>query len=235
MKRAVCFDLFSTLVDVGSVPLHVGELTATVLGVEPQVWNEACFSDHHEICSPTKHLDVVRTLAHQMDPSISMERIKEATHQRQARFDYALTNHVPEEIIQGIDRIRAHGYKTALISNASTAEVAAWSESPLQQLFDVTVFSCDVGMKKPDPSIYHHTAKQLNVETHDCIFVGDGGSNEHHGAHAVGMEAVWVTYYLGQDIITRRQKSLKNRISKRFSCFNTLTQWLEATSENPKP
>ena len=45
-------------------------------------------------------------------------------------------------------KLRDQGYLLALISNASTAEVQAWPESPLQSLFDVSVFSCHVGMKK---------------------------------------------------------------------------------------
>jgi putative hydrolase of the HAD superfamily len=187
MLRAVCFDLFNTLVNVGTVPRHIGGTTAEVLGVNAQAWNAACFSDDHDICRPTQHLDVIRTLAHCLDPNIPLSRIEEATQQRQARFDYALTGHVPPAAINALGALRNQGYQIALISNASTSEVRAWSKSPLRSLFDVAVFSCDVGMKKPDPAIYHYTAQQLGLLAQQCVFVGDGGSDEHHGAHASGM------------------------------------------------
>ena len=163
MSHAVCFDLFNTLVNVGTVPTDIGGTTAEVLGVDASAWNQACFSEHHEICHPTNHFDVIRTLAHQLDPQMPLERIEDATRQRQARFDAALTTHVDKDVVNTLQKLRDQGYQIALISNASTAEVQAWPESPLRSLFDVSVFSCHVGMKKPDPAIYHYTAEKLGA------------------------------------------------------------------------
>lgn len=226
MSRTVCFDLFNTLVNVGSVPTHIGGTTADVLGVDSRAWNDACFSDDHEICQPTNHFDVIRTLAHRLDPEIPLARIEEATRQRQARFDYALTTDVSQDVINTLRRLREQGYQIALISNASTAEVQAWPESPLSSLFDVSVFSCDVGMKKPDPAIYHYTAAQLGVESQHCVFVGDGGSDEHHGAHASGMTPLWLTCHLKEDTITRRQSMLQDKIVETFNSLDGVANWL---------
>ena len=226
MYRAICFDLFNTLVNVGSVPLHIGETTAALLGVDARAWNEACFSDEHEICRPTTHLDVIRSLAHRLDPEIPLSRIEDATHQRQARFDYALTTHVSSSVVDTLRTLRDQGYQIALISNASTAEVQAWPESPLQSLFDVTVFSCDVGMKKPDPAIYHYTAEKLGVETQQCAFVGDGGSDEHHGARASGMTPLWVTHHLSEPTIAHRQSTLEDKIVARFFSLEEAASWI---------
>lgn len=226
MSRAVCFDLFNTLVNVGTVPTHVGDTTAKLLGVEASAWNKACFSDEHEICRPTNHFDVIRTLAHQLDPQIPLERIENATRQRQARFDYALTTHVSQEVVNTLRKLRDQGYQVALISNASTAEVQAWPESPLQSLFDVSVFSCHVGMKKPDPAIYHYTAELLRVDPQHCVFVGDGGSDEHHGAHASGMIPLWLTCHLKEETITRRQSMLQGKIKEKFTSLDAVANWL---------
>jgi putative hydrolase of the HAD superfamily len=226
MSRAVCFDLFNTLVNVGTVPARIGGTTAEVLGVESRAWNQACFSDDHEICRPTNHFDVIRALAHQLDPQIPLERIEDATRQRQARFDYALTTHVAQDVINTLRKLREQGYQIALISNASTAEVQAWPESPLRSLFDVSVFSCDVGMKKPDPAIYHYTAEQLGVDAEDCVFVGDGGSDEHHGAHASGMTPLWLTCHLKKDTIARRQSLLQDKIVEKFTSLEAVANWL---------
>ena len=226
MIRPVCFDLFNTLVNVGSVPAHIGGSTADVLGIEASAWNDVCFSDHHEICRPTNHFDVIRTLAHRLDPQIPLKRIEDATRQRQARFDYALTSQVSEDVVNTLRELRNQRYQIALISNASTAEVQAWSQSPLQSLFDVSIFSCDVGMKKPDPAIYHYTAKQLGVESQHCVFVGDGGSDEHQGAHASGMVPLWLTCHLKEETITRRQSMLQNKIVEKFTSLDAVASWL---------
>lgn len=226
MLRAVCFDLFNTLVNVGTVPSSIGGRTAEILGVDANEWGNACFSDDHEICQPTNHFDVIRTLAHRIDPLIPQARIEDATRQRQARFDYALTTHISQDVINMLTKLREKGYQTALISNASTAEVQAWPDSPLRTLFDVSVFSCNVGMKKPDPAIYQYTAELLGVDIQDCVFVGDGGSDEHHGAHTSGMMPLWLTCYLSEEAVSRRQSKLQDKIVEKFSSLDTLTDWL---------
>ncbi|MDX2504935.1 MAG: HAD family hydrolase [Gammaproteobacteria bacterium] len=226
MSRAICFDLFNTLVNVGSVPTSIGGTNAEVLGVEASAWNQACFSDDHEICHPTNHFDVIRTLAHRLDPKIPLTRIHDATRQRQARFDYALTTHVSPDVVNALRKLRDQGYQIALISNASTAEVQAWPDSPLRPLFDVSVFSCDVGMKKPDPAIYYYTAEQLGVDAQHCVFVGDGGSDEHHGAHASGMTPLWLTCHLKADTIARLQPKLQDKIVETCTSLDEMADWL---------
>lgn len=226
MLRAVCFDLFNTLVNVGAVPDHIGGTTAKILGVEAEAWREACFSEDHEICRPTSHFDVIRTLAHRLDPHIPLARIEEATQHRQARFDYALTTHVSPEVVSALHKLRDQEFRIALISNASSAEVRAWPDSPLQPLFDVSVFSCDVGMKKPDPAIYHYTAGQLGIDTQHCVFVGDGGSDEHLGALESGMLPLWLTCHLSEKTVTHRQQKMQDKVVKTFGSLESVADWL---------
>lgn len=195
--EAVCFDLFHTLVDVGSVPASVGGYTADILGLDRSAWNGACFSGAHDICRTTTQLEVIRKMAHHLDPQIPMGLIEEASAARQRRFDYSLKQ-VDGEIVAALARLQAAGLPLALVSNASTAEVAAWSDSPLAVLFDVALFSCECGHAKPDAQIYHLASERLGVAAAQCLFVGDGGSDEHRGAAAVGMRPVLTTQYLGR-------------------------------------
>jgi putative hydrolase of the HAD superfamily len=186
---AVCFDLFNTLVSVGEVPDSVGRFTADVLGIDQEVWNAVCFGPAHEICKPTAHEEVLRCLAHSIDPAIPLERIREAAKERQARFDHAL-HHVRDTTLATLRTLKQAGLRLALISNASTGEVAAWSASPLAPLFDVTLFSCECGFKKPQPDIYLQALRQLNTSAAECLYVGDGGSHEFHGAGQLGMQTI---------------------------------------------
>ena len=66
-------------------------------------------------------------------------------------------------------------------------------------------------MVKPDSDIYQHACKNLGVAPSDCIFIGDGNSDELQGAAQVGMLpfcAAWFlrrhTDLLGEDIVVRR-------------------------------
>lgn len=72
-------------------------------------------------------------------------------------------------------------------------EVAGYAHSALTGLFDVEVFSCQVGMVKPEPEIYLHALRKLSLDAPDCVFVGDGGSNELEGARAVGLQTIFVS------------------------------------------
>lgn len=195
---AVCFDLFNTLVSVGEVPASIGRFTADILGLDRDVWNAACFGPAHEICRPTLHEDILWTLAHSIDPSIPGECIVEATRERQARFNHALCN-VRAGTLETLMLCKQAGIRLALISNASTGEVAAWSDSPLAPLFDVTLFSCECGHKKPEPAIYLRAIRQLALPASECVYVGDGGSQEFHGAGQVGMRTILTREFLAPD------------------------------------
>jgi putative hydrolase of the HAD superfamily len=85
-----------------------------------------------------------------------------------------------------VRQVRTAGFRTALLSNSWGLDYdrAGWSE-----LFDVVVISGEVQMRKPEPEIYRHTARQLGVEPRQCVFVDDLGVNV-KGAVGVGMVGV---------------------------------------------
>ncbi len=200
--RAIFFDLFHTLVDVGSVPLSVGRYTADILGLDREQWNAACFGPAHDICHPSRHLEVIRSLAHSLDPLIPEALIVEAAAQRQARFDHALRN-VEASVLESLSILHAEGYRLGLISNASSGEVAAWGESPLAARFEHALFSCDCGSCKPHADIYMQALSRFGLEAGEVLFVGDGGSDEHRGARALGLGTVLMSGYLSDE---RRQQ-----------------------------
>ena len=45
-------------------------------------------------------------------------------------------------------------------------------------------------MKKPDPRIYQLTANQLGIKPQECLYIGDGSSQELTGASQVDMDTV---------------------------------------------
>ena len=205
MKKVICFDLFSTLVDVGSVPISVGRFTADILGMDKERWNELCFSEHHEICQSTVAADVIRTLVNKDNHLFSEDMIQQAAFERQNRFNYALESHIQEDVLEGIKALKRDDYVLILVSNASSDEVVAWPQSPLCQYFDHSVFSCSVGLKKPDRAIYEHACALAGISTNEGVFVGDGGSNELIGAKRAGMSVLMMTRFLNEKKFDRRQ------------------------------
>lgn len=86
--------------------------------------------------------------------------------------------------------LRERGYRTALVSMCAPDTPAFWHASPLAGPIEVLVFSCEVGLRKPDAAIYLAAAEGLGVEPSACLYVGDGGYRELTGAQAVGMRPV---------------------------------------------
>lgn len=191
--RAVLFDLFETLVSVRPDP-DSGQYTWHALGVSREAWQREHFADHagRAVGRVRDPVESLRLVAHAIDPEIPMERIERAAWWRVRRFARTLENPEPE-VVSALGRIRAAGTRVALVSNALFEEVEAWPRSPLAEHFDATVFSCDVGIAKPDRGIYEHALARIGVPASDALFVGDGGSDEHRGARAVGLSTVLVT------------------------------------------
>ena len=78
------------------------------------------------------------------------------------------------------------GLKTGLISNSWGLGI--YDRAPVD-LFDATVISGDVGLRKPQPEIYLLACQRLGVEPAECVFVDDLRENC-AGAGAVGMTGV---------------------------------------------
>jgi putative hydrolase of the HAD superfamily len=94
--------------------------------------------------------------------------------------------------LETISELRARGFRIGLITVCTDDVPALWPETPFHGIFDAEVFSCSVGLRKPDPRIYLLACEQLDVEPGEALFVGDGANDELAGAERVGMTAVLV-------------------------------------------
>jgi putative hydrolase of the HAD superfamily len=91
-----------------------------------------------------------------------------------------------------LGQLRADGYPLALVSMCAPDTPGLWRSSPLSGTVDVEVFSCEVGLRKPDSAIYLRACEGLEVEPSACLYVGDGSYRELSGAAAVGMRPVLI-------------------------------------------
>jgi putative hydrolase of the HAD superfamily len=94
------------------------------------------------------------------------------------------------DALETLAELRRRGHRLGLISVCSEDVPHVWDETPLAGKLDETIFSCDVGISKPDSRIYEIACERLEVEPAECLFVGDGANDELPGAERVGMTAV---------------------------------------------
>ena len=190
--EGVIFDLFGTLVPNMSLSEHRAVLTrmAHVLSAPPDDFAQLWFDTFNErstgiFQSPDDNVEYIcRTLG----VSVNETQVKVATR---LRFDYAVQSMMPRpDAIETLSHLKSGGCKTGLISDCSAEVPAMWKDSPFVELIDVAIFSCSVGVKKPDPRIYQLTTNQLGIKPQECLYIGDGSSQELTGASQVGMHAV---------------------------------------------
>ena len=95
-------------------------------------------------------------------------------------------------VLEKIDELRGRGYKTALLSNSIREFRPKLEEDVPPRLFDAYIDSSHVGMRKPEPEIFHLTLRELGLDTpSDAVFLDDFAGNL-AGATAVGLRTIHV-------------------------------------------
>ena len=191
--QAVIFDLYHTLTSIETT-CAPGRSTSEILGVERETWNEQQirYSDDLLRGREPDDFEVIRKMARAIKPDIPDDVIRQAAENRRRKFQHAL-EHPLLEAVEILTRLKGLGKSLGMISNAFPMDIAGWNRSPLKPFFDTVIFSCDVGLVKPEPAIYELCLNSLLVKPAAALFVGDGGADELKGAREVGMTVVLVT------------------------------------------
>ena len=209
--KVVIFDLFETLISEFDSSHPSTTEVAQTLGLPVADFQREYVNHRPARC--TGQLDSAASLRYivgKLGGKSSDSTIKTLAERRQSAFTAHLRC-IELDILDMLNEITTSGIRLGLISNTDGSEVLDWANSPLAPFLEMTVFSHAVGMVKPDSDIYQHTCKNLGVASSDCIFIGDGNSDELRGAAQVGMLpfcAAWFlrqhTDLLGEDIVMRR-------------------------------
>ncbi|MET8906602.1 HAD family hydrolase [Micromonospora sp. NPDC004551] len=119
-------------------------------------------------------------------PSDEAVRAAVASRHRAVRADTRLR----AEAVPVLAALRGQGVRTGLISDCTHELPAFLPQLAVAPLLDVRIFSVQVGRCKPDPALYLAACHRLDLTPADCLYVGDGGSQELTGAERTGMTAV---------------------------------------------
>jgi len=183
--RSVIFDLWQTL-----VPWQVDEANrfydrmADAVGVERDRFREVWLAGR-----PSRETgpiaDHLRALLGDLEVDGDIDELIAL------RRDWTKRSLIPRaDALETLAELRRRGHRLGLISVCSQDVPEVWDETPLAGSLDETVFSCEVGISKPDPRIYEIACERLEVEPAECLFVGDGANDELPGAERAGMTAV---------------------------------------------
>jgi epoxide hydrolase-like predicted phosphatase len=88
--------------------------------------------------------------------------------------------------------LRVHGVASAIVTNNVLEFRDAWRAMvPIDELFDVVVDSCEVGVRKPDPRIYEKALELLKVPAGSALFLDDYENNV-TAARRLGIQGIVV-------------------------------------------
>lgn len=94
-----------------------------------------------------------------------------------------------QDVIDIVIVLKQKGYKLGLLSNTIKAHKEEIEKLGFFNYFDIKIFSYEVMKRKPFPSIYKLTLKQLNVIPEEAIFI-DNNDLFVKGAENVGITGI---------------------------------------------
>ncbi|WP_159441936.1 HAD family hydrolase [Clostridium sp. Marseille-P2415] len=224
MVKALFFDLFFTLIN----PEYSADNEYDILNITQSEWEKYAEEDS---LYEERALGIIKTeqaiienLTAKTPFSLTEVQKQEILIRRENRMKNAMRK-IDEEILETLNKIKNKGIYMGLISNADIIDCKYWKDSPLSKFFDLAVFSCNVGMMKPDIKIYQYAMEKMNVMPADSMFVGDGGSNELNGAKLAGMRTVF-TEFLEKKPQEKRTLLLRDA-DYRIDRFSQLTECIK--------
>ena len=190
--QAVIFDMYETLITQFCSPLYYGTEIARDLGLSPAEflpgWRA---TEEARATGKLTFEDAMAALLHRHGISRLHRRVVE----KRIAIQADCFRHLHPGIEPMLSGLKAQGIKIGLITNCFSEEAKLIRESKLYPYFDAHCLSWEEGVRKPDPAIYRTCLRRLGIAPEECLYVGDGGSQELEAARALGMQAVQATWY----------------------------------------
>lgn len=192
--KAVIFDFFGTLTVAASGEQRAAAVgaIAQAIGAPPVEFRNAWWGTWSErsVGALGDFPAALREIAGRLGLEPSDQQVASAAAIRQGNERRFMQ--LRGDTISTLEALRARGLRIGLISDCTDDLPQEWPDCPAAPYVDSVIFSFTAKVKKPDPRIYALACDALGVAPGECLYVGDGGSDELTGASAVGMTAVRV-------------------------------------------
>lgn len=194
MIRAVIFDMYETLITHYLCPLYFGAQMARDTGVSEEKFQAIWHATNDERTTGRMTFEEVIERILRENDCYSEKLLAEVVEKR-IETKKECFRHLHPEILPMLTELKEMGIKIGLISNCFSEEVEPIRESELAKYFDVVCLSYEQGLQKPEPEIFQRCMELLSVSAGECIYIGDGGSQELEAARSIGMNAIQATWY----------------------------------------
>ncbi len=189
MYKACIFDLDGTLTDTVESLTYSVNATLSELGMS-QITEEQCKAF---VGSGARKL-IERSLKAAGDPELL--HVEKAMEVYGRIFKENCTYHVApyEGIVEMLDTLKTLGIRLAVLSNKPHLQ----TKDVVTTFFGTDTFTCVQGQqesipRKPDPTAVFMIAKELNVATEECLYIGDSDVDMQTG-NGAGVTTIGVTW-----------------------------------------
>ncbi len=189
MYKACIFDLDGTLTDTVESLTYSVNATLSELGLS-QITEEQCKAF---VGSGARKL-IERSLKAAGDPELL--HVEKAMEVYGRIFKENCTYHVTpyEGIVEMLDTLKALGVRLAVLSNKPHLQ----TKDVVKTFFGDDTFTCVQGQqdgipRKPDPAAVFMIARELNVASEECLYIGDSDVDMQTGV-AAGVTTIGVTW-----------------------------------------
>ncbi len=103
---------------------------------------------------------------------------------------------IPEGVPETVNTLKERGFILGIITDTAMpfARKLNWfDQHGFGRVWDVVISSKELGVRKPDPSMYKEAISQTGIRVHEAVFVGHKTS-ELEGARAIGLKTIAFNY-----------------------------------------
>ena len=80
-------------------------------------------------------------------------------------------------MLELVKKLRSFGYRVAMLSNVQKHQAKIVRDRGLYLLFEPLVFSCEIGVEKPNIEAYQILLQRLHAQAAQCIMIDDSPEN----------------------------------------------------------
>jgi 2-haloacid dehalogenase len=185
--RAVVFDAYGTLFDVGAPARALLGDHADAVG---ELWRRKQLEYTWLRSLMDQHADFAQVTAEALDFALAVHRID----RRVAPKLLAAYRSLPVfgDALAVLNALRAGLRRLAILSNGTPEMLrAVVAGAGLERVFDMVLSVEDVGVFKPHPKVYALASRRLAMAPEEICFISANGWDA-AGAAAFGFQAVWI-------------------------------------------
>jgi 2-haloacid dehalogenase len=188
--RACVFDAYGTLFDVHSAVARLRPSLGAQADALSQLWRTKQLEYTWLRALMGRHTDFWQVTGDALDYALARTDVDPAIRDPLMQAYLALDAY--PEVPEVLGRLREGGLETAILSNGEPKMLAAGARSAkITGLLDAILSVEDVGVFKPDPSVYQLAVDRLGVAPGEIAFQSSNAWDI-HGAACVGLRPVWI-------------------------------------------